>query len=47
MVVSEKGEAMTGSDEILKHLVDGTAALAPLGGIGEKCVDLKAMVMQR
>lgn len=36
MVVSENGEAMTDSQDILKALVDGTAALAPLGGIGEE-----------
>ena len=36
MVVAEDGSALTDSDEILKALVDGTAALAPLGGIGEE-----------
>lgn len=36
MVVSEEGEALTDSNEILKRLVDGTAAFAPLGGIGEE-----------
>jgi LDH2 family malate/lactate/ureidoglycolate dehydrogenase len=40
-VVSEKGEAMTDSAEILKALVDGTAALAPLGGIGEDLAGYK------
>ncbi|MEA4966296.1 MAG: Ldh family oxidoreductase [Oscillospiraceae bacterium] len=35
MVVAEDGSAMTDSNEILKALVDGTAALAPLGGIGD------------
>ncbi len=35
MVIGRDGSAMTDSDEILKALVDGTAALAPLGGIGE------------
>ncbi len=34
-VIGEDGSAMTDSGEILKALVDGTAALAPLGGIGE------------
>ena len=41
MVVSEKGEPMTDSEEILKALVDGTAALAPLGGIGEELAGYK------
>lgn len=41
MVVSENGEAMTDSDEILKALVDGTAALAPLGGIGDEMCGFK------
>ena len=36
MVVSEEGEALTDSAEILKRLVEGTAALAPLGGIGDE-----------
>ena len=40
-VISEKGEAMTDSEEILKALVDGTAALAPLGGIGEDLAGYK------
>ena len=40
-VVSEKGEPMTDSEEILKALVDGTAALAPLGGIGEDLAGYK------
>jgi len=40
-VVSEKGEPMTDSEEILKALVDGTAALAPLGGIGEELAGYK------
>lgn len=35
-VVSQNGEAMTDSAEILKALVNGTAAFAPLGGIGEE-----------
>ncbi len=40
-VISEKGEAMTDSAQILKALVDGTAALAPLGGIGEELAGYK------
>ena len=32
MVVAEDGSELTDSEEILKMLVDGTAALAPLGG---------------
>ena len=39
-VISEKGEPMTDSEEILKALVDGTAALAPLGGIGSPFSDI-------
>lgn len=35
-VISDHGEALTDSKEILKALVDGTAALAPLGGIGDE-----------
>lgn len=34
-VIGHDGSAMTDSPAILKALVDGTAALAPLGGIGE------------
>ncbi len=41
MVVSEGGQALTDSGEILKMLVDGTAALAPLGGIGEEMAGYK------
>lgn len=41
MVVSEQGEALTDSEEILRRLVDGTAALAPLGGIGEELCGYK------
>ncbi len=40
-VVSVNGEAMTDSEEILKALVDGTAALAPLGGIGDELAGYK------
>lgn len=35
-VIAHDGMAMTDSEEILKALVDGTAALSPLGGIGEE-----------
>lgn len=40
-VVSETGGTMTDSREILKALVEGTAALAPLGGIGEETAGYK------
>lgn len=41
MVISHDGTAMTDSNEILKALVEGTAALAPLGGIGEELAGYK------
>ena len=41
MVVSENGEALTDSEQILQMLVDGTAALAPLGGIGDEMCGYK------
>lgn len=41
MVVSEDGTSLTDSNQILKALVDGTAALAPLGGIGEELAGYK------
>ena len=41
MVVSDQGEPMTDSEAILRALVDGTAALAPLGGIGEELAGYK------
>ena len=41
MVVTEDGETMTDSNAILKALVDGTAALAPLGGIGDEMCGYK------
>ena len=41
MVISENGEALTDSAQILKDLVAGTAALAPLGGIGEELAGYK------
>ncbi len=40
-VISDKGEALTDSEYILEALVDGTAALAPLGGIGEDLAGYK------
>ena len=40
-VISENGEALTDSEEILSALVNGTAALAPLGGIGEELAGYK------
>ncbi|MBR3039762.1 MAG: Ldh family oxidoreductase [Lachnospiraceae bacterium] len=40
-VISEEGKPLTDSAEILKALVDGTAALAPLGGIGEELAGYK------
>ena len=41
MVISEEGEELTDSNEILKRLVDGTAALAPLGGTGDTLAGYK------
>jgi len=41
MVISENGEALTDSVQILDDLVKGTAALAPLGGIGEEMAGYK------
>jgi LDH2 family malate/lactate/ureidoglycolate dehydrogenase len=40
-VISRNGEALTDSQQILKDLVAGTAALAPLGGIGEELAGYK------
>lgn len=40
-VISENGTPMTDSEAILKALVDGTAALVPLGGIGEELAGYK------
>lgn len=40
-VISESGEALTDSQKILEDLVKGTAALAPLGGIGEELAGYK------
>ncbi len=41
MVIGRDGSAMTDSAEILKALVKGAAALAPLGGIGEELAGYK------
>ncbi len=41
MVISRDGEALTDSQEILKGLTEGSAALAPLGGIGEELAGYK------
>ena len=41
MVISEQGETLTDSAQILKDLVAGTAALAPLGGIGDEMAGYK------
>ncbi|NTV89007.1 MAG: Ldh family oxidoreductase [Clostridiales bacterium] len=40
-VIDENGNARTDTHEILKDLVKGTAALAPLGGIGEDLAGYK------
>ena len=40
-VISQDGTAMTDSEAILKALVNGTAALAPLGGIGDEMAGYK------
>lgn len=41
MVIGRDGSALTDSPEILKKLTNGTAALAPLGGIGEELAGYK------
>lgn len=41
MVIGQDGSAMTDSKQILKDLTNGTAALAPLGGIGEELAGYK------
>jgi len=41
MVVGEDGQAKTDTQQILKDLVSGKAALAPLGGIGETTAGYK------
>jgi len=35
-VINRKGKTLTASAQILQDLIDGTAALTPLGGIGEE-----------
>ncbi len=40
-VIGEDGSALTDSQQILKDLVTGKAALAPLGGIGEELAGYK------
>ena len=40
-VISDEGEPLTDSAQILKRLVDGTAALTPLGGIGDELAGYK------
>ncbi len=41
IAISREGQAMTDSDEILEALKAGTAALTPLGGIGERLAGYK------
>ena len=41
MVIGRDGEAKTDSEQILKDLTKGEAALAPLGGIGEELAGYK------
>ena len=41
MVITRDGKTMTDSEEILKALVSGDAALAPLGGIGDTMAGYK------
>ncbi len=41
MVIAHDGMALTDSEEILKKLVEGTAALTPLGGIGDEMAGYK------
>lgn len=41
MVIGHDGQAMTDSQQILKDLTTGNAALAPLGGIGEEFAGYK------
>jgi len=40
-VIAEDGTTITDSEEILKMLVNGTAALTPLGGVGEELAGYK------
>jgi LDH2 family malate/lactate/ureidoglycolate dehydrogenase len=41
MVIDESGKTRTDTEKILEDLVKGTAALAPLGGIGEETAGYK------
>lgn len=41
MVIAHDGSVLTDSNEILKALVSGDAALAPLGGVGEEMAGYK------
>ena len=41
MVIGRDGTALTDSNQILKDLTTGKAALAPLGGIGEEMGDIR------
>lgn len=41
LVIGQDGSALTDSGAILNRLVDGSAALAPLGGIGEELAGYK------
>ena len=41
MVIAHDGTALTDSEEILKKLVEGTAALTPFGGIGDEMAGYK------
>ncbi len=41
MVIGQDGSALTDSEQILKDLVAGTAALVPLGGIGDELCGYK------
>lgn len=45
MVIGRDGTALTDSNQILKDLTTGKAALAPLGGIGEEMGDIRGTVM--
>ena len=40
-VIGQNGEALTDSAQILKSLVDGSAALTPLGGMGDELAGYK------
>ena len=45
MVISHDGSSMTDSSAILKALVDGTAALTPLGGAGDEMCGYKGSLI--